>query len=96
MPHNEDSMTAEAVPGHVASTEGLGVCVIVGGQVIAWFRYGDQAKKWATKHYFGRWLMRTPVAKPEPAPWSDSEIAQIRALADDMRDKCKEPRIADA
>ena len=85
-----------AGPDGSGLSEELGVCVIVANQVVAWFRYGDQANKWAHQHYFGKWLMRRPAVAPEPAPWSDSELARMRAFAEDMRGKCKEPRIADA
>ena len=81
-------------PVAVASSEGLGVCVLIAGSPVAWFKYHDQAEQWATENYFGRWLMRRATA-PEVVPFTDAEMAEHKRMAKELASKLRDAPTAE-
>jgi len=89
-PRRCKTMTNKQPPpaGDFGSTDGLGVCVIVNGVVVAWFAYTDIAEEWARENYFGRWLTWRASA-PVPIPLTDDEAAECKRRAKEIHDKIR-------
>jgi len=77
---------AKQKPG--ALSEGLGLCVLVNGGVVAWFAYSDTAEKWARENYFGRWLTWRAAA-PVPIPLTDEEMAEAQRRGRELHAKIR-------
>jgi hypothetical protein len=89
MPQELNSENAQALPGHVASTVGLGVCVLVRGAVVAWFAaFDDAAEDWCTENHFGEWLTWRAAA-PTPIPLTEAEAAEITRKAAELHAKMR-------
>jgi hypothetical protein len=89
MPQELNPENEQALPGHVASTVGLGVCVLVRGVVVAWFAdFDDAAGGWCTENHFGEWLTWRGAA-PTPTPLTEAEAAEIERKAAELHAKLR-------
>lgn len=81
--------------GKSALSAGLGVCVLVRGEVVAWFaEFTEESREWCTENYFGEWLTWRGMA-PTPIPLTPEEQADCERRGREIAAHFKEPRIAD-
>jgi hypothetical protein len=70
-----------AGPDGSASSEELGVAVLVDGAVVAWFAEMDEyAEDFCRENWFGRWLTWR-AKRPEIVPLTPEEQARCKAAA---------------
>jgi hypothetical protein len=75
--------------GDFGSTDGLGVCVIVRGVVVAWFaEFTDDARQWCTDNHFGEWLTWRARA-PVPIPLTAAEEAEAKRRGRELHAKIR-------
>ena len=74
----------------VGNVEVDGFVIIVGGGIVAWFAYPDQAQEWARDNYFGRWLM-TAYSIPAKPLFTDEQIKKAELKAKELTDFFNSP-----
>ena len=77
-------MSECGMPANVGSNEGLGVCVLVHGRVVAWFaEFDSPAELWCTANHFGGWTTWAASA-PVPRPLTQAQIDRVETAADEL------------
>lgn len=80
--------------GTIPPPELDGVAIRVGGKLVAWFADAEGAVEWAADTHFGEWLMH-PCSIPDRPPFSKEQLAQARALGEELLKHVVPGRLAD-
>lgn len=76
---NQGAKILETIDAALEESAASGTAVLVGGQVVAWFRdFDDSSAEWCRDNHFGQWLTWR-AATPETIALTPEEQAKVDA-----------------